>query len=630
MTIQLSKFKNIKDVSPQYEQYADFAQLAEDLKKFQVQQEKLAAPCFSGAIYAANTTRANNNVEGMTLGILDFDKAPIGAVETTIKQQGWRAVVASSHSYKPAAPSFRVVLEPDRLILPTEWPSIFKALNVVFQGKADAACQDLSRMYLWPTKPTTSAPSYYKKIEGVPFKVDELIAQAQLITPARKKASVTAKSGSSSGDSPATAREMADYALNDIFSRDLWYDQGLFRAYLDGCWASLTDLDERLLARKLLAQFPEANGNHVELSIETLRYLAAREVQSDTTTLICVRNGVLDPITGKLQPHRKNLYLRWSLPLDWDPQATAPRFVQFLAEIWGNEPDFVERKSFLQQWLGYLLLNSCRFERFVWLVGKGANGKSVLLEIMAALIGQENVSYAMLDRLGKSAVRAELEGKLLNISSEMNVNGTLADGYLKAIVSGERIESDRKYRPSVTFHPIVKLVAATNELPRLLDRSDGFARRATILTFNRQFAPGERDITLAQTIINNELAGILAWAVNGLKILLEQGRFTLPESSEAEVKSYRQASDVVAMFVAEYLHRQDGLKTEAKILYDAFKVYAQDRGYKLCSIGEFGRRLSTHDVGRSESNGKTYRLIGLKSELQRPVMMEGNFEEAVL
>ncbi len=112
----------------------------------------------------------------------------------------------------------------------------------------------------------------------------------------------------------------------------------------------------------------------------------------------------------------------------------------------------------------------------------------------------------------------------------MGAQATIADSYLKEIVSGDVIEAERKFRDSFSFWPTVKLVGSTNHLPRLLDLSDGFFRRPMILQFNRQFLDGERDPNLKDKLVA-ELPGILAWAVQGLKNLRKRGYFVIPKSS---------------------------------------------------------------------------------------------------
>jgi putative DNA primase/helicase len=209
-------------------------------------------------------------------------------------------------------------------------------------------------------------------------------------------------------------------------------------------------------------------------------------------------------------------------------------------------------------------------------------------------VGSDNVSHAHLERLHEGYVRAELDGKLVNISSEMSAEATLADGYFKAIVSGDIIEAARKFKPSFSFRPFIKLVCATNHLPRLLDNSDGFFRRATVLTFNRQFAGAEVDRSLEAKLLF-ELDGILNWAIGGLQRLRERGHFQDVPSSVAALEAYRVESDPVRMFADECLATSEGEGMKAREIYIAYAEWCKTLGFKAKNDSMFGKRLK--DLG---------------------------------
>lgn len=601
----ISGFDNQYDTEPKLASIT-WLELVESFSVVNVYKKKSAAPAFSGAVYDEGSKRANENVRHLTLVVLDLDDGDLDSICSILEGKGWESIVYSTYSYTPEEPRSRVVILPDREIQVGEWNSLFIAMTEVFPDYIDKVCRDPARIYFLPSKPKEDAPEFYRHIQGSPMKVDDVIA-------AVKKLPVKTSKSKPSDAADVTSRQVADYAFNAIYDGKLWFHKGLFRVYDQGCWKAISVENEQLIVQRLLHEFSDESIRLINEAMQTLRGLAFHALPKNErpSLLVCLNNGVLDPTAGKLLPHSPAHRLTWALNATWSPDAEAPRFMRFLQEIWGHEADYEQRVEFLQQWFGYLLYPSCKFERFLWLVGNGANGKSVLLNIMSGLVGEENVSRAMLDRLGKAAVRAELEGKLLNISTEMNVNSTVADGYLKSIVSGEPIEADRKYRDSVSFVPFAKLVSSTNTLPRLLDRSGGFARRATILNFTREFGVHERELDLAEKILASEMDGLLAFAVKGLQGLLAQGAFSLPESSVQEVHRYREESNVVAMFTKECLDVGGG-ETELKELYEVFKVYCLKGGFKQCSRVEFGRRLTELDIDKRESNSKTYRKVTIR------------------
>jgi putative DNA primase/helicase len=309
--------------------------------------------------------------------------------------------------------------------------------------------------------------------------------------------------------------------------------------------------------------------------------------------LICVLNGALDPLTGTLLEHDHKFRFANRLEVDWAPGATCELWLLTLDQIFAPDEDKAAKIAFLQEFMGYCLIPDTTMHKFVWMVGRGGNGKSLVLSVLEDLVGPENVSHAQLDRLQDKFARSEIQGKLVNISSEMSAQATVSDGYLKQIVAGDKIEAERKYQPSFSFKPTARLVGATNELPRLLDQSDGFFRRAAILTFNRQFTEAEQDRTRIARL-REELPGILVWAVQGLQRLKARGTFVIPSSSNVALAQYRIDSDPVQQFAEDFLQRTANQSdwVTASSLYAAFKDWASDSGYRTMNSTTFKARLT--------------------------------------
>jgi len=106
------------------------------------------------------------------------------------------------------------------------------------------------------------------------------------------------------------------------------------------------------------------------------------------------------------------------------------------------------------------------------LVGPGANGKSVLLNLLVEFLGRENVSAVSPAQLDNKFQRAHLLGKLANIVTELPQGATLPDEAMKSITSGEAMTVEFKYKAAFEFRPYSTIVIATNHLPHTRDFSD--------------------------------------------------------------------------------------------------------------------------------------------------------------
>ncbi|MFZ6772434.1 phage/plasmid primase, P4 family [Undibacterium sp. SXout7W] len=390
------------------------------------------------------------------------------------------------------------------------------------------------------------------------------------------------------------------------YPNGLIFINGEFYAYENGYWPRL-DIQNDI--RRKMAEFLGITA-HPKVINENLillkDFFSEREqtAQPDRT-LICMRNGTYNTTNFSLEAHSPTHLLRTKVNVDWDANSQCPRWQEFVREIFAQDSDVDEKVCFIQEFLGYCLVPDNSQHKWVLMVGEGGNGKSVLLNIFTKLIGKENISNAHIERLGDKHSRAELENKLVNISSEMSANATVSDGYLKQIVSGDDIEAERKFKDPFSFTPFVRLICATNHLPRLLDLSDGFFRRLVILKFNRQFTGNEIDPNLTATL-TQELPGILRWALDGLQRLRQRGAFIIPKSSLAESMIYKNESDPIQIFTEECIIRSDKRGLRPNQIYPAYNQWCKNNGFKAHSSINFGKRMGSLKYEKSRSSGKDY------------------------
>jgi putative DNA primase/helicase len=230
------------------------------------------------------------------------------------------------------------------------------------------------------------------------------------------------------------------------------------------------------------------------------------------------------------------------------------------------------------------------------LFGSGANGKSVVFEIILALLGKENVSNYSLTSLtdNNGYYRAQISNKLVNYGSE--IGGKLEADMLKKMASGEPIEARQPYGRPLLLHEYAKLIFNCNQLPKDVEQTDAYFRRFLILPFNVTIEEDKQDKSLANKIVVSELPGILNWVLEGLKRLLTQGKFTKCKISDDLLTRYKIESDSVQIFLEEYNINKSTDSREYKTLktvYDAYRAFCSESGYKPISKLNFSKRLQS-------------------------------------
>ncbi|MBU2645347.1 hypothetical protein KKI24_11630 [bacterium] len=278
-----------------------------------------------------------------------------------------------------------------------------------------------------------------------------------------------------------------------------------------------------------------------------------------------------------LQEHSRRDYLTVRIPVEYDPETPAPRFERFLEEIFEIDDEREAKIKLILEIAGYCLLSSTELEKFVIMLGSGANGKSVLLKTLESLVGAENVAAVQPDQFANKFQIGYLRGKLLNSVTEIAVGTQIADARLKAIASGESLTAEQKYGDPFNFEPFATCIFATNHMPHTRDFSEALMRRAIIINFNRVFRPEEQDKHLVAKL-KEELRGILNLALEGLTRLFKNGDCTHVAECEEAKRAWQLESDQAAQFVEEECIIGTAYSVESGVLYRAYERWASRVG----------------------------------------------------
>lgn len=307
---------------------------------------------------------------------------------------------------------------------------------------------------------------------------------------------------------------------------------------------------------------------------------------------------------------------RHALPFEYRPDAPCPRWEQFLREVFTPiirddgevVNDGADRAALVQEFFGGSLFGlAVRLGIALVLTGEGSNGKSVLLQVIPQIFPSAAVAALPPHEWGRPFSRADLVGKILNVVSEMPSGEINQSDLFKAVITGDRISAEQKYKPTFTFNPTAAHIFACNKLPVTRDHSYGYWRRFQVVHFGREFAESEQDTGLVDNLLA-ELPGIAAWVIQGASRLISQGRYTRPRSSDLAKSEWQKDTDQVQGFIEECVSRTNpkdrdpreprdsipSIATTVSELYDAYTRWAARAGHHAVSKVEFGRRMARH------------------------------------
>jgi len=327
-----------------------------------------------------------------------------------------------------------------------------------------------------------------------------------------------------------------------------------------------------------------------------------------------VANGVVDLRSGDLRAHDRSDLITRTCPVAYDPSAQAPTFHRFLDEV---QPD-QEVRRYLARLFGYAATGVVREHVLSVLWGPGANGKSVLADVVTFVLG----AYArpgpasLIVQTGNHEPHptdvASCVGSRLVIVHETKRGAGFDASKVKLLTGGDRLTARQMRQDFFTFAPTHKLVMLSNYKPRA-DASDAALwRRVQLVPFDVVIPEERRDAQLADAI-RAEAPGVLRWIVEGAREWATIG-LAAPAVVREQTESYRASEDVVASFLSENTIKTPPATVKAGVLYASYKRWCEDGGQRAVSANEFGAELVARGYQRVErASGRLYLGIGLRA-----------------
>jgi putative DNA primase/helicase len=391
---------------------------------------------------------------------------------------------------------------------------------------------------------------------------------------------------------------------------------GSFWVYRGGVWRP----DDKEVRRRVVLLLGERyRPAHLRALLEVLAGTCADfEVQA-VQHLINTRSGLLrwaaDP-DPTLLPHHDACLSSVQLPVQWDPRAECPAFDAFLESVLPEDD-----RARAWQLIGYLMMSGNPLQRLFLLTGGGGNGKGVLLNVVRALLGDDNFSAIPLRRFAETQfATAELHGKLANVCGDIDAKFIEDTGRIKELAGDDKIDAERKGRDPFKFLFWGKAIFSANSMIGSSDGSKGWLRRWEVVNF--PYEPPKPDTTLsARCTTPEELSGIAVKAVAALRALMSEGQFTRGESADTahaelaekanrvirwindpdsvavrDADTWNKGTILVNAFREWEVHdsgdanRHTGVQTINELLRQAGMRYAVKRGQR----GYYGARIIGH------------------------------------
>jgi putative DNA primase/helicase len=377
----------------------------------------------------------------------------------------------------------------------------------------------------------------------------------------------------------------------------LWsydHDEGIFKP--DGeqhCRQVLVDnLREQFRAHE-----------HSEVCTQLRGRTTVREAQmGGPAEKIACANGVLDLETNPpaLEDHAPEYEFLSALGTEYDPEASCPRFEQFLRE---TVPDPSDRLK-LQEFAGYCLMHwQLPHHKGLFLVGPTASGKSTFLDTIRAMLGGDTTASLTPQQMTSERFGgAELYGAWANIRNDIPAQMIDNTGTFKELVAGDPVKAEKKFKDPFMFSPTAKHLFSANQLPEASTDDEAFYRRILLVAFPETIPRSERDSRLDDKL-ERELPGILNWALDGLERMRAEGGFTGDRPPGQTQETWEKWCNSVKRFVQVCVEEAGDETLPKSDAYHAYRAFCDGEGIPVETQHKFTRDFKNYS---GYEDGRTY------------------------
>ena len=406
------------------------------------------------------------------------------------------------------------------------------------------------------------------------------------------------------------------YWQEDVEGRVVEFAKQTVRAIYGEAETGTNEDERRKIAKfAMISESRKRITDMLHLS-QTTTGVAVTSEQLDTNPyLLNLRNGTIDLRTGIFKGHSHADLITKHTDVVYDPDVSAPFWNQFLRKVFGDSEEVIRM---VQRCVGYSLTGDTSEQCLFFCYGTGKNGKTVFFEVMKLLFGdywQKAPAEMLMLRPNEGILNdvARLHGARLVVCSEVQEGRRLNEAKLKDLTGGDTVVARYLYHESFEFKPIHKLWMYGNHKPVIHGTDEGIWRRIKVIPFTVTIPEGERlpmRILLEQ--LKAELAGILNWALDGLREYEEIG-LSPPEEVTQATGVYREEMDVLSEFFREKCVLQTSASVRLKDLYAAYSEWCASNGETPLRSRQFNDRIRKDGFTTSTGHGnyRVWQGIGL-------------------
>ena len=373
----------------------------------------------------------------------------------------------------------------------------------------------------------------------------------------------------------------------------------------------------RAIEKAMLGEIPSLARARRNEVLDYLEVVCKDSIPGDLNR-IAFKNGVYNINTDILEPFNPEYVITNMIPWSYNPSAKCNLVDEILDKLSDGD---INTRYLLEELIGACMYRSNTIgggKAFI-LKGDKNNGKSTYLEMLSNLLGSENISNLDFKDLDSRFKTSQLVGKLANIGDDISDSYKEDVSVFKKLVTGEKINVERKGQEPFDFRSHAKLIFSANNMPRIKDSTGAAQRRLMIIPFNRTFSENDRDYDphiRYKLAVQEAMEYLIQLALDGLGEVLTNNRFTIPKKVQQEKEDYARRNNPVLAFIEEC--KNDSGEVEniynepTADVYKRYDVFCHLNGFKVMSNIEFSKQINRELKTKSSQkkiNGKNIKVF---------------------
>lgn len=342
-----------------------------------------------------------------------------------------------------------------------------------------------------------------------------------------------------------------------------------------------------------------------------LDLLIRNDTKTSSAEWIAFKNGIYNIETEEFKEFSSDIIITNKINYNYVPNAYSEIADKTLNKLACQKSEI---RSLLEEVIGYCFYRRNELRKSFLMTGEARGGKSSFLNMITQLIGGENTCALDLKELGDRFKTAEIFGKLAVIGDDIGDEFIPNPAIFKKVVSGDRINAERKGQNPFDFSPYAKLLFSANTIPRIKDKSGAVIDRLIIVPFNAKFSKDDPDydpFIKYKLQADEVMEYLIQIGLQGLNRVLKNQSFTICEDVQKSIKEYEENNNPILLFFKE-ITEDEVLEQPTKFVYQKYIEFCLSNSFQQLSNIEFSKQVKKYygcDIKIKNINNKSMRCF---------------------